>query len=94
MNVGGFVAKLAKSVGVEAPDVEKGTQHPVPWSTEPDPQASGFSALVAVNQLYDKMWLYYNLFQPVMRQKEKIYCPAQDGQPAHIKRRGGRERVE
>jgi hypothetical protein len=39
------------------------------------------------NQLYDKMWVYYNLFQPVMRLEEKIYCPAQNGQPAHTKRR-------
>ena len=26
---------------------------------------------LALNQLYDKMWLYYNLFQPVMRVTEK-----------------------
>jgi len=47
----------------------------------------------ATNQLYDKMWLYYNLFQPVLRQKEKIYCPAQDGQPAHVKRRHDQART-
>jgi len=47
----------------------------------------------ATNHLYDKMWLYYNLFQPVMRQQEKIYCPAQDGQPAHVKRRHDQART-
>lgn len=26
-----------------------------------------------LNQLYDKMWLYYNFFQPVMRLEEKIF---------------------
>jgi transposase InsO family protein len=36
-----------------------------------------------LNQLYDKMWLYYNFFQPVMRLEEKIFV-AKD-QP--IKRR-------
>ncbi len=25
----------------------------------------------AINQLYEKMWLYYNFFQPVMRLREK-----------------------
>jgi hypothetical protein len=39
------------------------------------------------NQLYDKMWLYYNLFQPVMRLKEKVHCPPQDGELAHTIRR-------
>jgi hypothetical protein len=43
----------------------------------------------AINQLYEKMWLYYNFFQPVMRLKEKTtgpLLPAQ-GQPPRIKRR-------
>jgi hypothetical protein len=43
----------------------------------------------AINQLYEKMWLHYNFFQPVMRLKEKTMgplLPAQ-GQPRHIKRR-------
>jgi len=26
-----------------------------------------------MNHLYDKMWLYYNFFQPVMRLKEKLF---------------------
>lgn len=41
---------------------------------------------LAVNQLYDKMWLYYDFFQPVMRLEEKIVIPGDDGQPARIKR--------
>jgi hypothetical protein len=42
---------------------------------------------LALNQLYDKMWVYYNLFQPVMRLQEKTYFPQQDDQPADTKRR-------
>jgi hypothetical protein len=40
---------------------------------------------LAVNHLYDRMWLYYNFFQPVMRLAEKIVTPGDDGQPARIK---------
>ena len=40
-----------------------------------------------VNLFYDKMWLYYNLFQPVMRLQEKVYLPKQQDQPAHTQRR-------
>jgi hypothetical protein len=47
---------------------------------------------VAVNQLYDKMWLFYNFFQPVMRLSEKEYIPQED-QPARIKRRHDRART-
>lgn len=47
----------------------------------------------ATNQLYDKMWVYYNLFQPVMRLEEKIHCPAQEGQPAHTIRRHDQART-
>ena len=32
-----------------------------------------------LNQLYDKMWLYYNFFQPVMRLSEKVFIPADTG---------------
>jgi hypothetical protein len=42
---------------------------------------------LAVNHLYDRMWLYYNFFQPVMRLEEKIVIPGVDGQPTRIKRR-------
>jgi len=43
----------------------------------------------AINQLYEKMWLYYNFFQPVMRLSEKITQPSLSakGQPSRIKRR-------
>jgi hypothetical protein len=43
----------------------------------------------AINQLYEKMWLYYNFFQPVMRLKEKTTgpLPPAQGQPSRIKRR-------
>jgi hypothetical protein len=40
----------------------------------------------ALNQLYDQMWLYYNLFQPVMRLTEKTVVK-KDAQRAHLKRR-------
>jgi hypothetical protein len=44
---------------------------------------------IAINQLYEKMWLYYNFFQPVMRLVEKttIASPPDEGQPPRIKRR-------
>jgi len=32
-----------------------------------------------LNQLYDKMWIYYNLFQPVMRLVEKSVTPLENG---------------
>lgn len=41
---------------------------------------------LAVNQLYDKLSLYHNLFQPVMRIKEKIVV-SDDGQRRRIRRR-------
>jgi hypothetical protein len=41
---------------------------------------------VAVNALYDKMWVYYNFFQPVMRVSEKIWL-REEGQPTRVKRR-------
>ena len=41
---------------------------------------------VTLNQLYDKLWLYYNFFQPVMHLSEKTITPL-EGQPAHITRR-------
>lgn len=47
----------------------------------------------ATNQLYDKMWVYYNLFQPVMRLEEKTRYPAQNGQPVHTKRRHDQART-
>jgi hypothetical protein len=40
----------------------------------------------AVNQLYDKLWLYLNFFQPVMRVAEKTVVTV-DGQRTRTKRR-------
>jgi hypothetical protein len=39
-----------------------------------------------LNLLYDKMWLYYNFFQPVMHLAEKIITPVEGHQP-QVKRR-------
>ena len=39
-----------------------------------------------VNQLYDKMWLYYNFFQPVLHTAEKTILTAEDRR-SHLKRR-------
>jgi hypothetical protein len=49
----------------------------------------------AINQLYEKMWLYYNFFQPVMRLVEKtmIPLPGADGQTSTIRRRFDRPRT-
>lgn len=41
---------------------------------------------LAVNHLYDRMWLYYNFFQPVMRLTAKKLIPA-EGQRSRVKRR-------
>jgi len=41
---------------------------------------------LAVNELYDKMWLYYNFFQPVLRLTEKTVIRA-ESQPGRVKRR-------
>ena len=42
--------------------------------------------VVAVNHLYERMWLYYNLFQPVMRQTEKTITAYVEGSH-HVTRR-------
>jgi hypothetical protein len=39
-----------------------------------------------LNLLYDKMWLYYNFFQPVMHLTQKTVIPV-EGRSARIKRR-------
>jgi hypothetical protein len=39
-----------------------------------------------VNQLYDKMWLYYNFFQPVLHTAEKTILTTEGRRP-HLKRR-------
>lgn len=40
-----------------------------------------------LNQLYDALWVYQNLFQPGLRLASKQFIPAADGQPARLKRR-------
>jgi hypothetical protein len=40
-----------------------------------------------LNEIYAKMGLYYNLFQPVLRLKEKLWIASPDGQSGHTKRR-------
>jgi hypothetical protein len=45
--------------------------------------------VLALNQLYDKMWLYYNLFQPVMHLAEKEVI-REDGKPSNRAGRVGR----
>jgi len=49
----------------------------------------------AINRLYEKMWLYYNFFQPVMRLTEKTTSPSPpaQGQPSRIRRRFDRART-
>ena len=39
-----------------------------------------------LNQLYDQLWIYCNLFQPVMRITEKYVVPSKNGSN-RIKRR-------
>jgi len=46
---------------------------------------------LALNDLYDQMWLYYNFFQPVMRVSEKILTTTSS--PARIKRRYDKART-
>jgi hypothetical protein len=41
---------------------------------------------LALNELYELMWLYHNFFQPVMRVAEKIVL-SEDGQRTRIRRR-------
>lgn len=41
--------------------------------------------VIATNELYDKMWLYYNLFQPVMHLDKKEII-AQEGRSNRVKR--------
>jgi hypothetical protein len=40
---------------------------------------------LAVNLLYDKMWVYYNFFQPVLRLAEKEWV-TKEGEPSRVKR--------
>lgn len=42
--------------------------------------------VLALNQLYDDMWVYHNLFQPVMHLAHKTYISQENG-PSRVKRR-------
>jgi hypothetical protein len=46
----------------------------------------------AANHLFNRMWLYYNFFQPVMRLTEKRWV-SQDGQASRAKRRHDKART-
>ena len=46
----------------------------------------------AVNRLYDKMWIYYNLFQPVMHLVEKEIIREED-QTTRVRRRHDKART-
>jgi hypothetical protein len=47
---------------------------------------------LAANELFELMWIYYNLFQPVMHLVEKQVI-REDGQPVRIKRRHDQART-
>jgi hypothetical protein len=47
---------------------------------------------LALNRLYHQMWIYYNLFQPVMHQIEKTILTLEDGS-TRIQRRHDRART-
>jgi hypothetical protein len=46
-----------------------------------------------LNELYEKMGRYYNLFLPVMHLAEKVSIPATDDEPARVQRRYDRPRT-
>jgi hypothetical protein len=46
-----------------------------------------------LNELYEKMGCYYNLFQPIMRLAEKVVLPATEGRPSRVQRRYDRPRT-
>jgi hypothetical protein len=48
--------------------------------------------VLAVNRLYDKMWIYYNLFQPVMHLVEKEIVH-QENQPPRVRRHHDKART-
>jgi hypothetical protein len=48
--------------------------------------------VLAVNRLYDKMWIYYNLFQPVMHLVEKEIVREED-QATRVRRRHDKART-
>jgi transposase InsO family protein len=50
-----------------------------------DERLDSVAQTIFLNQLYDQMWCYYNLFQPVMRLDQKIVNA--ENETRHIKRR-------
>jgi hypothetical protein len=48
--------------------------------------------VLALNELYDEMWRYYNLFQPVMHLIEKTVT-LEEGQPTRVKRKHDQART-
>jgi hypothetical protein len=48
---------------------------------------------LALNRVYDKMWLYHNFFHPVMRLEKKIVIPGNNGRPGRVIRRYDRART-
>jgi hypothetical protein len=48
--------------------------------------------IIALNELYDEMWRYYNLFQPVMHLVEKTVT-FEEGQPTRVKRKHDQART-
>ena len=51
-----------------------------------DQRFDTMTQILALNDMYEKMWLYYNLFQPVLRLAEKEVVPV-DGGAFKIRRR-------
>ncbi len=51
-----------------------------------DERLDSVAQVLAVNELYDQMWLYYNLFQPVMHLVEKEVI-REEGQSTRVVRR-------
>jgi len=67
------------------PFVEQRNAHPVRTYLGYD-RFDTVAQTLAINELYDKMWVYHNLFQPVMRVVEKTIV-SQEGQRTRIRRR-------
>jgi hypothetical protein len=67
------------------PFVEQRNAHPVRAYLGYD-RLDSVAQTQAVNRLYDQLWVYYNLFQPVMRTVEKTVVSA-PGQRTKFKRR-------
>jgi hypothetical protein len=51
-----------------------------------DERLDSAAQTLALNELYDPMWLYYNLFQPVLHLAEKTWVAKGEVQP-HVQRR-------